>query len=246
MTRRNRHGTTLLAIVTLLLGLPSALLAHSVQPMRFDLRPSGPDAQTTMTIDNTRAYPITIEIAAFSVDIGPDEREVLAPADDDFLIFPPQMIIEPSAKQSVRVRYVGDPTIENSRTYRVNVDQVAIDMSGRQEPGVAVAVNFATLANVVPDGARSQIAVDSIEPAGDGNAVVTLTNQGRSYARLLASTWTLEHGGRTETFDGNTVAGWLGEESNLVLPGATRTVTVPLPAGFDAAGTSISIRTETD
>lgn len=246
MTARNRllpNGVRrTAAILFAVLVLPVAtLMAHTVQPMRFELRPSGSEAQTTLTVDNTRSFPITLEVFAYQVALDDDAAEVLTPADDDFLIFPPQMLIDAGKMQSIRVQYIGDPDIKQSKTYRVVVSQIPVDMSGQQEPGVAVAVNFSTLANVVPLGAKPDIALRGAAPGPDGALAVTIENEGAAYARLLASRWTLTNGSRTQTFEGDVVNDWLAGASNLILPGAKREVTVPLPDGFDAAGTDVSI-----
>lgn len=215
--------------------------AQSVQPMRFDLQPSGARSQQTLTIENNRAYPITVEIFAEAISTGEDGTEILSPADDDFLIFPPQALIEAGKSQSVRVKYIGEPGLDVSQTYRVHVNQLAVDLSGEQRTGVRVALNFATLASVVPAGAKPFLVVDNVEPTADGQLKVSLRNEGKAYERLVATEWTLSSGKTAKTFADDALLEWLAGVSSLVLPGETRDFVIPVPEGFDAASTTVEV-----
>ncbi|MBB4658930.1 fimbrial biogenesis chaperone [Parvularcula dongshanensis] len=244
------HATRPSAIVRILLAAGAVMIAagsmlsaqaHSVQPMRFDLRPSGSGSQTTLTVENTRAYPITLEILVDALTFGEDGEEVLTSSEDDFLVFPPQMMIEPGKTQSVRVRYIGDPTIKESRAYRIHVNQIPVDLTGEQRSGVALAVNFATLVNVVPAGAKPKVVASAVEEAPGGYARLSLMNEGKAYARLLDMRLALTANGERQVYDGKAMEPWLNGASNLMLPGTQRELIVPLPDGFTATNMEVAL-----
>lgn len=214
--------------------------AQSVQPMRFDLKPSGPEAQTTLKVENNRTHPITIELAAETITLDEQGREVLQPA-DDFLIFPPQAIIAPGVTQSVRVRYIGAPDIERSNSYRVMVRQIPVDLSGEQRSGVAVAFNFATLAAVVPVGAKPDLTVSPLAPEDGQRVSTTIENSGRAYARVLAYDWALRDGASERIVSPDDLTRMITGVSGLIPPGATRRFTIVLPEGFDPRSTTLSL-----
>ena len=224
------------AAITALMG---AAQAQSVQPMRFDLRPSGAESETTMKVENNRNYPITVEIVAESITLDEAGREVLAPAEDDFLLFPPQAIIEPGVTQSVRVRYIGAPNIKTSESYRVTVKQIPVDLSGEQRSGVALAFNFATLAGVIPVGAKPDVAVRAVERGEDGQGVFVLANEGDAYARAFGYDWTLKAGDAEHVLTSEDLTAMIDGVSGLIPPRGERRFTLALPDGFDPAVTTL-------
>lgn len=214
--------------------------AHRVEPIRFDLAPSGAGAQTSIRVVNTRSFPITIETVPSRLAIAEDGAETLSPAEDDFLIFPQQAVIQPGKVQAFRVRYIGSPTLATSQAYRIGVNQLPIDMREKGETGVAVVVNFATLANIVPPGARSDVIAESIGQGDEGRLAVKLHNRGTRYARLSDMEMTVEQAGRRKSFRPADTKDWFS--SNLVLPGQRLRVSMPIPAGFTSNGLAISFR----
>lgn len=238
----------ILIFAGLLGGLPGLVgtdaRAQSVQPMRFDLKPSGTEAQTTMSVHNNRAYPITVEMDAQAVVLDEAGREVLSAADDEFLIFPPQAIIQPGATQSVRVQYIGEPDIDVSKSYRVNVTQLAVDLSGEQRSGVAVAFSFATLAGVVPPGAKPQVSVRTLTPGEAGTVTAEVVNEGDAYARALGHEWRLSDGNTEHVLTSQEIAAMIDGVSGLIPPRAERRFTFVLPDGFDPAATRLTVARE--
>lgn len=210
-----------------------------VEPMRFELQTVGSGAQTTLRVTNTRTFPITIEAVPSLLSIDEEGAETLASADDDFLIFPPQAVIEPGQTQSFRVRYLGDGTLEASRAYRIGMNQLPIDMREDGESGVAVTVNFATLANVVPHDAESELAVETIALAEGGKWRILVANTGNRYARMSDLDLIFSQDDQKKAVDSKETKGWF--DNNLVLPGQRIYVTMPAPKGFDPARTQMAL-----
>lgn len=207
--------------------------AQRVQPMVFDLAPSGADAATTLRVENTRTGPVTVEITAAAIAVDENGEETRTPADADFQIFPPQSLIAAGRTQAFRVRYVGEPRLEQSRSYRIAVRQVPVQLA-EGESGIVVAVNFQTLANVVPPGARPDLAVSSAAPGSEPATLdLSLENRGNRYLRLTRTRWTFEEGGRQVVARGQDLFG--GRGNNLIPPHARRRITVSLPQGVSAS-----------
>ncbi|MGB3739359.1 MAG: fimbria/pilus periplasmic chaperone [Pontixanthobacter sp.] len=228
-----------LALVATAVFAPDAANAHRVDPIRYELAPSGSAAQTTVLVTNTRSFPITIEAIPNTLSIAEDGSETLSPAEDDFLIFPPQAVIEPGKSQSFRVRYIGTPSLERSVAYRIGINQLPVDMREEGASGIGVTLNFATLANIIPAGATAAISVESIAPAPDGKWQLTLANTGTRFARLSEAQVSFTQGDRTEEFSGTRTQGWF--DNNILLPGNRLNVTIPAPEGFDPGSTSVRI-----
>lgn len=230
---------TALAAALAALVSTSPASAQRVEPMRFELAPNGTGAQQTVTITNTKPFPITIETVASTLAIDESGVETLAPADDDFLIFPPQAVIEAGKSQSIRVRYIGDSDISGSRAYRIGFNQLPIDMSESGESGVAITVNFATLVNIVPNNARSDLTVSELSDLGNGRWRMLVDNNGNRYARMPDTHITFAQDGKVMQYTSGETRGWF--DNILILPGNQLSITLPEPEGFEADKTTITL-----
>ncbi|MBV7266288.1 fimbrial biogenesis chaperone [Erythrobacter ani] len=229
----------LLAMMAAPLAILSPAHAQRVDPMRFELEPSGAGTQTTLQVTNTRSFPITIEVVPNSLSIDENGNETLGPAEDDFLIFPPQAVIDAGASQAIRVRYIGEGALDSSKAYRIGINQLPIDMREGGESGVAVTVNFATLVNIVPANTRSNLTVREMTALEGGNWQMLVSNEGSRYARMSDLDIRLSQGERSLEVDSTETKGWF--DKNLILPGSQLYVTMPAQEGFDPRETTITL-----
>lgn len=248
--QRRRRSVVHYAVGLALSLLVSALLptgaeaAQRVYPLVFELAPFGNEARTSLWVENTGQEPISVEIVVNAVSMTEDGIESWTPADDVFLIFPPLAVVQPGGTQKIAVQYVGDPDISASQAYRVSVRQVPVDLAGSGTVGVAVAVNFNTLANVVPAGATAQVQSRSLTPqAQEGVWEIVLENTGRRFARFSETEWRFQDAaGQTRVIAGNDMKGMTeGSGSNFLLPTSIRRLRIPALEGFDPATTKISV-----
>lgn len=207
-----------------------------VQPMSYDLKPSGSEAQRDLRVENTGTTPIPVELRAERREILADGSEKRSPAEDDFLLFPPQGIVQPNSFQTFRVRYIGSPTIPKTVLYTVTVAQLPVDTSGRQTSGVQFLFNLGTLAAVSPDHAEADLVVTSVAPAASaGKLRIEVRNQGNRYARLREGKWTFTSAdGRTETLEGEALQKALTQP--LIEPGTVRLIDLPVSPEFKREG----------
>lgn len=227
------RGTNLLA--ALLLGcMASAAPAQRIAPMLYDLTPTGETSSQVLRLDNNLTRPITIETVVYLREIAPDGTEKRTEAGDDFLVFPPQAVIQPNATQSFRVRYIGEPNLDKTRMYVVSFNQLPV--STAEAPSLQFVVNFGTAAYVSPVGIRPEISVATTTPAADGKTLaVTVNNSGRKHASLALAKFTMTNA-KGESFDleGESLRAALG--LTVVPPGGSRIFTLPVPASFAAMG----------
>lgn len=214
-------------------AMPAPALAYQVSPMISDLAPSGQAASTVLRIQNDSDKPITIEMVAEKRSFDEAGAEHRTPADDDFVLFPPQAVIAAGATQAIRVQYVGTPSLTHSETYTVTVRQVPVQLPNNGQTGVQFLFNFSTLANIVPAGAKADVRVTSLEPVNGGGYRLHLTNQGTSYANIAAASVAI--GGveiPSEIWRKALKTSWL-------LPSGSRVVDIPtvpaVPSGATAA-----------
>jgi fimbrial chaperone protein len=226
-----KNKTSFAAALTLSLALlPATAVAYQVTPMVYDMAPIGKNAASIIRITNTQDQPITVEMLAEQRLFDEAGKESRKPADDKFVLFPPQAIVQPGATQAVRVQYVGPQTLDKSETYTVTVKQVPVQLPNDGKTGVQFVFNFSTVANIVPPGAKAQIIAPS-EPltvSPDGKALrLTLRNTGTKYANLSRSSVELAAGAYRTTVKDEQWRKALG--TSWILPGGTRVIELPKP-----------------
>jgi fimbrial chaperone protein len=210
-----------------------AAQAYQVTPMVYDMKPSGQAASAVIRVNNTNASPITIEVVAERRLFDENGVESRQPADKEFVLFPPQGVVQPGATQAVRIQYVGPQQLDKSATYTITVKQVPVNLPNDGKSGVQFVFNFSTVANIVPDGAKPQIETVSLTPDGK-KLKLTLRNAGNKYANLALSNVALNGPGFNAVIKDEAWRKALG--ASWILPGATRVVELAKPDKAPAGG----------
>jgi len=221
-------------------ALAGAASAYQVAPMTYILAPSGFQSSKRLTVTNTDAGPIDLEIEVFSVSVDDNGKRTFTPADDQFLVFPLQATVKPGASQSFQVRYIGDPSPSTGRIYVVKVHQLNVEYITRElEPGktskIALTTNFNTTAVVQPPKAKPALTiVRNLQPDGHGHFSALVNNGGTAVADLSETPWQLVHDGKTDSVPTDKLS--YGETAMLA-PGASRwlSVNAPLANGAELA-----------
>ena len=174
------------------------VFALNVQPTVVELTSAGKNASTTLKVINNTEKPMPIEIVPYQVDVGlhgsVSEKEI----EEAFLIFPPQAMIAVGATQNFKVRWVGDPDIKTSESYRLSVNQMPIENfvpdknADSKSAGVQVVFNFGVLVNVRPIKGSSNLTLVKASIGKDIKGILrpilTLKNDGNIHARLSDAT----------------------------------------------------------
>lgn len=212
-------------------GVAAAGHAYSVTPLRMILEPVGAGAAGRLEVRNTEARPITLSAEAETAAVSNDGSIAAAPAGDDLLVFPPQLVVAPGQTQVIQVRYMGEPMLDGARMFAVRVTQEPVDMQTGKEAALKVGVNFITSVLVQPKGAVAVPVVTGFQPQGTALAI-RVRNDGKGAVRLQELRFDVK------AADGTAVAA-AGEAkpvgaSGTLMPGAERQLVLPL-AG-NAAG----------
>jgi len=243
-SRFNKTSAQLALFLVLVIASSANLAnAQNVQPMVYELAPIGNKSSTDLRIENTKSSAITYELSAVKVSHDEFGEETRTPAEDDFLIYPPQTLIMPGKTQIVKVKYIGEPLLEQSQTYRVLVNELPVDLSGGESSGVNVAINFSTLCNVTPAGSSAALNVTELK-AGEQDAKwsITIENSGNRFSRLsetIVEVTNKNDPSQKQIFKNE----YIGDifQKNLVAPKSKLTLQMPAIEGFDVENTQITI-----
>lgn len=206
-----RRARALLVVFAALAALAGPAWAMRVSPMVIEMDSRGANAVARIEVQNVNSGNLAFQTRIFRMEFDKDGNIVETPADDQFLVFPPQGVLPPSGRQVVRLQWVGDPELAASQAYYVSVEQLPVAL----EPGapdtigakVQVLYNMRALVVVAPPGAKPAVTTASAKqinyqpPAAAGSnelppmqdgVEVTLRNTGRRHAMMANFGWQLE------------------------------------------------------
>jgi fimbrial chaperone protein len=205
LARPLRH----LALAALAVFAASAA-AMRVSPMVIEMQTEGSASTARIEVQNINPGRLAFETRVTRADFQPDGTIIEVPADEDFLIFPPQGVLANSQRQVIRLQWLGGP-LEASRAYYVAVRQLPVALEptaeGQASAQVQVLYRMKALVTVEPRGAKSKVEIvgarpiDYIPPANpvDGTigpaqpgVEVTMRNTGNRHAMTAAAGWIVE------------------------------------------------------
>jgi len=216
--------------------------------MILDISPTGRGSVGRVELTNDADRDIAYEVQMMRGDISTGGELTLTPADEQFLVFPPQSLVEANSQQVFRIQYVGDEALDQSQIYYLSIRQIPVAFDeGRNQ--VQVVINYNVLVNVVPDGTipqpvirealyierlqstegLSEEEIPEVIPTEKG-LLIDLGNDGSRYFFAGRATWSIS--GQTvdgEAFElslsGREAAEYTGV--GVIAPGKTRQFFIP-------------------
>jgi len=206
-----RQWRAMLAILAAIFIFVPSVLAMRVTPMVLEIDSRGANASARIEVQNINKGNMPYQVRILHVEFGKDGSIIETPADDKFLVFPPQGALPPSGRQVIRLQWVGDAEIASSQAYYVAVEQLPVPLEPGSQDGleaqVQVLYNMRALLVVAPPGAKPDVSPASarqlnyqppalpgatdLPPMQDG-VEITLSNAGRRHAMMSNFGWRLE------------------------------------------------------
>lgn len=191
-------------------GGAASVYAMRVSPMIVEMTTTGAGAVARIEVQNLNAgrLPFETRITRLTFDANGNVTET--PADQDFLVFPPQGMLPQGARQVVRLQWVGGAELPTSQAYYLSVNQLPIPAepgAAAQNAQVQVVYHMKALVVVAPPGAEPKVSVTSVKQAefqppaakkGDPlppklpGLEVTMKNDGRRHAMMSAFKWIID------------------------------------------------------
>jgi fimbrial chaperone protein len=224
----------------LALGASGVARAMTVQPVVIDLQTSGRGMTQVVTVENTFANPLPVELRIEELAFDADGAHGTGKDPGDLLVFPPQALIQPGQTQAFRVQWVGDPALARSKHYYITVAQLPVELPEGQS-AIQILYNFQVLASIAPAGAKPALTLTSAEvgrdAAGKPAPFITVTNDSAAHGYLSQGRLRLvekDASGKVvfqRTLQGPEIQQTIG--FGLIAPGQTRRIAVPieLPTG---------------
>lgn len=177
-----------LAILALMTAKAEAL---RVSPMILEVTPTGRTSIARVELAHTGDSEFPVEVQMFRGEISETGELKLTPADEDFLVFPAQVVVPARSQQVFRVQYIGEPELVTSENYYMQIRQIPVDLATGQSQ-VQVVVNYNILVNVIPQDTRPEAVIESIRPVVRENVngiEVRVKNSGTRYFTAGTLPW---------------------------------------------------------
>ena len=224
-------------ILFIILSGISPALAFKLEPISRVFEPAGAGATQSYEVINDSAEQIAVELSMAERKISLEGQETTESADDDFLVYPSQIVLPPQGVQSVRVTWLGNPNPEKELAYRIIAEQLPINLNNPEESQAettsgAVKVMFRYMGSVYirPKNAESKVVLNGIthEKGTDGNdrLVITFDNQGTRRAVLSELNLNLTSQGSQLTLKPEQLE---GVNNGVILAGNQRRFSIPWP-----------------
>jgi fimbrial chaperone protein len=246
------------------LGIATNAQAARVTPMALDLEPTGTRSSARIEVTNNEDKQLPVEVRMYKGIIDERGQLDLQPADDDFMVFPPQTLIEPNGQQVFRVQYLPGDVPTQSEVYYASVSQIPVQLPSDQSR-IQVVMRFNVLINVVPDGTAPDPHVTSVTPIVQETKLtaqeqtahpeaaaiqkqpgieVRIENKGTRYFAAGRTSWSIsgaDNAGKpySEDFTAAKMSELIG--MGIVAPGRARIFFVPTPDKL-ADGAKVTIK----
>lgn len=230
------------------LWLPAQVLAYTVEPSVLQLGGSGGDSSAFLRLSNRADQPVAIEIAINEFDRDIDGRGIVGrEAEEDFIVYPAQVILMPGDETSVQVRWIGEVVSNVERAFTLTTREVAIPRKEQESSeasegariNVNVLTNYDVRVYVTPRGAKPSVTVEAtnILTQATGTALeVTLANRGTAHhplRNLSLILMPIEPGGTSLRQSAATlIASDVPGMSAALLAGGRRRLIIAWPAGL--------------
>ena len=201
-----------------------------------------PGGEAELRVENGFAMPAAFDIQLRRREIAPDGSELgTVPAADDFVVYPSQFLVAPTASQVIRLRWLGtEPPLE-TRAYYVVVEQLPLTLAEDPAAGggeVRMLVSVLIHLYLNPPAATGEILINAASAdANRGQVSIDVSNRGSRHVLLRQGSMEVicraADGSaiRTEQFFGEELAAILS--STLVPAGGRRTLSLPFAASGD-------------
>ena len=237
-------GAALLAWPLLAVGSSPASALRLV-PFIAEFAPSGTGATQLFRVENDGDQPVAVQISMVHRKMESDGRETMPEADDDFAVFPPQLVLTAREVRTVRVQYLGDPKPEREAAYRIIAEQLPVDLDATPSGArLRLLVRYEGAIYVVPPDVSPRAVVKSLEsvrrPDGSPGLAITVENSGTAHALLsdLRLVVKSADGASMQLDQPEQLEGMLGEN---VLAGVSRRFVIGWPQGLKPSALSASM-----
>lgn len=193
-----------------LLFLPF-LFAFNFSPMSQTIELGEGRKGGQFLIENEGGTNIAVELTVKERKMDENGVETLLET-KDITVFPPQIIIPPREKRTIRVQYNSNNDLTSERSYRVIAEQLPlkVDAKTKDQAGIQMLMKFVAALYATPPGAKSEVKVLS-QTSNGKELILLLENKGNRHQLLNNPVLKYLHEGAKGEIKAGELTGLTGE-----------------------------------
>ena len=184
----NRNSRKWIFIFLTIFFLENKTHAFSLTPMSQSLEPSGKGSTQSFLLENTGGETLPIQISMTERKMDALGNESNPEADDQFIVYPPQLILKPNEKRTVRVTWAGDPKPDHELAYRIIAEQLPVETEKKDKKKGAMIhmlLRYLGAIYITPRGVTSNVLIaSSLLDSKKNEMVLTFENSGKAHQVL--------------------------------------------------------------
>lgn len=201
------------------------ITGFSLTPMSHVIELDANQKQAQFLLDNPTNEPMAVEISLRD-RIQKEDGTEDTPVTKVLAAFPPQLIIPPEEKRTVRVQWLGEKP-KSELAFRVVAEQLPLQVDGKKKKGsgIKMLLKYVAALYVNPGETEANVQITEVIPGSPLQLVVE--NKGSKHKLLTNAVLTLSHGKEKLQLKGDDLKGLAGEN---VLAGSRRIFKIPAQA----------------
>jgi fimbrial chaperone protein len=179
------------SLATLFLFSHSAWASFDFSPVIATLAPSGQGASFSFNVTNSDDAKIPVQISIFAREPDLDGNEQYKEndkIDEQFRIFPDQVVLNPHETRNIRVTWTGNPKPNAEIPFRIIAEELPIDIADptkvytKPVARVSISTRYVASLYINPQGTKPEIEVEAKRSeAVTKDMILTVTNKGTSH-----------------------------------------------------------------
>lgn len=179
-----------MSLLKVLIFLP-LLYAFTFNPMSQSIELEDKQKSAQFLLENDTNEKLAIELTVKNRSMDSEGKETLSET-KEITVFPPQLIIPPKEKRTIRVNWNGPKELKDEKSFRVIAEQLSVnvDEKTKRRSGIQMLMRYEAALYVNPKDSESKIKVEAVE-SKDKNLRITIDNSGNKHQILSDPTLTL-------------------------------------------------------
>lgn len=216
--------------------------------MSVELEPTGKEATKSFLIDNTTGEKIAVQVSMSKREIDIDGKEINAEAEDEFIVYPPQLVLGPNEKRTVRLTWAGAAELKHELSYRIIAEQLPVDTEKKpksKNATIRMMLRYLGAVYITPKDAKAELSLTEakrVESKKEGTQLtIAIANQGTAHHVIKNLQLIATVNDKAFTFTGDQLKTIVGQN---ILAGAKRRFTLPWPSGLPKGEPKVAFRIE--
>jgi fimbrial chaperone protein len=210
----------------------SSASAFKLSPMTQQLVLDGQNRKSLFTIINDGDKPIAVQSEVTKRIMDEYGKEENPSADDEFLVFPDQLIIKPGEKRAIQVTFLGKEVPQVEKAYRFIAEQLPIEIieKKKKKSNIKILLKYRAAFYLSPSEGKPSLSLKNKKATvNKGKIEITLKNNGTTHEILKDYVLKVKGEKREKSLPFSTLTELFGEN---ILAKHERTFRISLPKEF--------------